>query len=174
MGIGLGTMYVLTPAVGVSWPALLPIAMLAAARIGYEAVEDPEKFGIPVLDRLKRSLRNQRIVSVPLFDVNVDKDLNVDLMLSEMQVDEQRQWVQGEVTIIFRRDPRGQFHIDAMGPEKLSKKELRDKARAFAENMLQSFATNRVVTELSKIGAEVVEEEKDTNGDLTLKLRRWN
>jgi hypothetical protein len=172
--MALGSIIALTPAAGFAWPALLPAALLAASHLGYQWVEDPKKSGLPVLNALKRKLLQTRLVTLDLRQelANREKPINVEVVEEELQSDQQMVWTRDEVTLIFRKDARGRFFIDAMGPAKMTDKELKARASEFAREMVRNFAVNRVVQELEKANVAVVDE-KIEEGDVVIKLRRW-
>jgi RNA-binding protein YhbY len=173
--MALGSIIAFTPAVGFTWPALLPAALLAGSALGYDWVENPEKAGLPVLNKIKRKLINTQIVTVDVREelANRAEPINIEIMEEELQSDQELIWTRGETTLIFRKDTRGELFVSAMGPKSMSKKELRDQAKEFARETVRNFALNKVVTELEKASANVVEESVNDEGDVVLKLRRW-
>lgn len=173
--MGLGFIYVVVPTIGWSWPALLPLAILAAAKVGYDVAQDPERNGLPSLDRVKNRLRDTRFLSIPLSELLSERgtQLNFEPIAEGLASDQMLHFQRGDSTLVFRKDTRGVFHVDMIAPERRSKKELRAEAAAFAAELVQSFAVNKVVTELEKTNATVVEEERTGDGDVVLKLRRW-
>jgi hypothetical protein len=171
-----GMIYIVLPTVGWSWPALLPVAVIAAAKIGYDMVSDPEKARVPTLDRVKRRLRDTQVVSVPLRDLVAENgvELNIEPIVGELASDQMLTFQRGDRTLIFLKDETGTFRVDLLAPASVSRKALRAEAKEFATELVQSFAVNRVVSELEKTSTNVVQEERKQDGDIVLRLRRWS
>lgn len=159
--------FTITPMLGWTWPALLPLVIAVAAGKGYEkltgAGEDAWLRG-----RLTRELESLRKVSVPV------DELLKDLIGEEIGRDEQLVFTKDDVRLIFRRDAHGQFFVDVLGPRERSLVSLRQEGRDFAAALVQQFSYNRVMKEMENRGIQLVQEEVDAqSGDITLEVRRY-
>jgi hypothetical protein len=169
----MGFIIAMTPAVGYTWPALLPIALAVAAKMGYDAVEDTRK--LPTLNRLTRKLENTQIIQIDLQEhlSTKEKPINIEVIADQLENDRILRFERGKVTVVFKQDTRGRFGIDVLGPISMPKSELRKEGLEFARQLVQAFAADRIVRELEKTNAVVVGEQKTNDEDILLTLRRW-
>jgi hypothetical protein len=121
----------------------------------------------PLRGKLTKELVHSRIAKLPLD--HVVKDMVAD----EVGREQVLRFVKDNITVVFKRDLRGKFTIEVMGPDTMSTRELERIGMEFAGSLVQQFAYNRMATELERKGANVVGEEINENGDIVLKLRRW-
>jgi hypothetical protein len=56
----------------------------------------------------------------------------------------------------------------------VSIRELESRAQAFAAEIAQRFALSKIATELERRGATAIEEELQDNGDIVIRMRRWD
>lgn len=162
-----GYIFVISPLMGWSWPALVPLAMAAAAGLGYKQLTRTDEKGW-LRGKLTREMENLRIVSVPV------DELLEDVVGEEIGRDERLIFERDDYRLIFRRDPRGKFFVDVLGPKVVSARELREEALAFARELVQEFVYNRVMREMENRGINITEETVDTEtGDIILDARRW-
>jgi hypothetical protein len=61
-----------------------------------------------------------------------------------------------------------------MAPKTMPMRELELRAQAFAAEIAQRFALSRIAVEMEKRGATAIEEELQENGDIVIKMRRWD
>ncbi len=164
--MGLGTIFVLTPTVGWAMPLLWPVLLSTAGALGYQMYTS-QADDAPLRGRLTREMNRQQIVTVPLDRVVQD------VVSDEVGRDQVVRFTKGDMVLLFRRDVRGKFTVEVMGPEKLTRLELERAGLEFAAELVQQFAYNKMVREMEARGATVVNEEVNENGDIVLKLRRW-
>jgi len=165
MGI-IGTIYVLSPTVGWAFPLVWPAVLAAAGAAGYK-LYTPTSDDAPLRGRLTKQMNQQRIVTVPLDSVVKD------VVADEVGRDQVLRFVKDNTVLVFKRDTRGKFSIQIMGPESMSTRELQTIGLEFASTLVQQFAYNKITKEMEVRGANVVSEDVNENGDIVLKLRRW-
>jgi hypothetical protein len=151
---------------GWSLPLLWPILVAAAAAKGYSILK--EQTHDAKTNALTRQLMEMRLVRIPLDEV-VKQAVE-----DEIKREEVLRFTDGEVLIAFKRDMRGKFVVEAMAPKAMSLRHLEDRALAFAAEVAQRFALSKITTELERRGATVVEEELQENGDIVIRMRRWD
>ncbi len=157
---------VITPLLGWSLPALTPIVTAVAGYYGFKKLTDRGEEAWAEGD-LTEQLRSRRIVSVPL------RTETVEPVAEEVGYDAVLTFQRDEITLIFRKDERGKFHVDVMGPSDRTAQELQSIGYDFAVTLIQEFAHSRLVRELDRKGITVIEEERLDNGDVLLRTRKW-
>lgn len=161
-----GYIFVITPSVGWAFPLLWPILMSTAGALGYKlftsAADDA-----PLRGKLSAEMKKLRTVQLALDEVVTG------VVADEVGRDQVLRFVRDDITLVFRRDARGKFFVEVMGPQTRSAEELRKLGTEFASTLVQQFAYHRVVSELAKRGAHVVGERVDAEGNIELELRRW-
>lgn len=161
-------LFFITPVLGWAWPSLVPLAVTVAAGYGYKRLTDTGEKGW-MKGKLTREIENLKLVSVPL------DDLIADVVGEEVGRDERLIFEREDSRLIFRRDTRGKFFVDALGPKSKMSKVLRQEALAFARDLAQEFVYNRVQQELAARGLNTVAEEvEQDSGDIVLEVRRWH
>ncbi|HNY28408.1 MAG TPA: hypothetical protein PLA90_03365 [Candidatus Sumerlaeota bacterium] len=159
--------FVISPLIGWTWPSLVPIALAVASGIGYKKLTDPSQNGW-LRGELTEKLEQLRLVSVPI------DELIADVVGDELGRDERLIFEKDDFRLIFRRDTRGKFFVDVLGPKTTSASRLRSEAMAFASELAQEFVYNRVVREMEARGLNVVTEKvEEESGDIVLELRKW-
>jgi len=158
----------IAPIVGWTLPALTPILTAAAGYLGFKHFTARGE-GAWAQGELEQRLRTQRIVTVPL------RSETVEPVSEEMKRDEFLTFRREEddVTLVFRKDERGRFHVDVIGQTSRSALDLTAIGEEFALTLIQEFAHSRLVRELDRKGITVIEEERAENGDLILRTRKW-
>jgi hypothetical protein len=165
--MGLGVIYVITPLMGWTWPSLIPIALTAAATYGYKKLTDINEDAW-LRGRVTREMEALRRVTVPV------DELVADLVGEEVGRDDRLIFGREDIRLIFRRDPRGKFFVDVLGPREQPAALLRREAMQFARELVQEFAYNRLVREMEARGLNIVEESVDAEtGDIVLTGRKW-
>ncbi len=161
-------LYVVVPTLGWSWPTLLPYAVAVAAGYGYQKLTRQDDKGW-MRGRLTKELENLRIVSVPI------DDLVADVVGEEVGRDERLVFEKEDFRLVFRRDARGKFFVDALGPRTTVRNLLRKEAMNFAQALTQEFVFNRLVTEMEARGLNIIQENVDEEtGEIVLEARRWS
>ena len=163
----LSPLFFITPVVGWSWPSLLPVAIAVAAGYGYKKLTDMGENGW-LRGELTNLIENQRKVSVP-----VDETLH-EAVSDEVGRDDSLIFERDDIRLIFRRDARGKFFVEVIGPKATPAMVLQREAETFARGLVQSFVYNRVMRELELRGINVTNETVDEEtGDIILEMRRW-
>ncbi|AXA37534.1 MAG: hypothetical protein N2644_10935 [Candidatus Sumerlaea chitinivorans] len=162
----LGTIFVVTPTVGWAFPLLWPILLSTAGALGFKLYTSTAD-DAPLRGKLSKQLRNLRTVTLRL------DELVQGIAAEEVGRDQVVRFVKDDIVLVFRRDPRGKFSIEVMGPAAKSARELEAIGREFAFTLIQQFAYNRMVQEMERRGATLASEEVNENGDIVLRLRHW-
>jgi hypothetical protein len=151
----------------------MPIALAVGSALGYSLVEDEKN--LPTLNKLNRKLKNTEIVHLNLKEELAarEKPINIEILADDLTTDKLLRFEKGKVTVVFKKDSRGEFGIDVLGPSSMGKKQLREEGRAFAEQLVQAFAADRIARELEKTNAVMVDEKVTEDGKIKMTLRRW-
>jgi len=163
----LGFIVTITPIVGWSWPALVPIASAVAGYIGFVKLTGRDSKS-RLMGRITQQMKNRKVVSVPLYQYIKD------VVAEEMDREERLEFKKDNIILIFRKDARGHFYVEVEGPISSTRRELIKIADAFAKNIIQQFAYNKVVKELTLRGVNVVEEEINEKGEIIIQTRKWD
>jgi hypothetical protein len=160
-------LYIVVPTLGWTWPSLLPLAIAAAAGYGYKKLTDTDQSAW-LRGRLTTEMENRRRVSVPI------DELVGDVIGEEVGRDERLLFERDDYRLIFRRDPRGKFFVDVLGPKTAAARDMREEAMAFARDLTQEFVYNRLVQEMETRGLNIVKEHvENESGDIVLDIRKW-
>lgn len=164
--MSLGCLYILTPTVGWAAPLVWPIALAAAGVLGYKHITDSTE-SAALRAKAEGQIKASRSVELNL-DVELTSPISEDLKRDQVLT-----FARDEITLVFQRDLRGKFSIRVAGPTEKSAKELEALGREFLGVVIQQFAYNKMAQEMERRGANVVGEEVTEEGDIVLKLRRW-
>ncbi len=165
--MALGSIFIITPILGWSWPALTPLIAATAGTLGYRQITTPQRGGRREGVLAKATVKRRTAV-LPL-----DKVL-LEPVADEVGREQRLVFERDEIELVFRRDVRGKFSVETSGPESWTLETLRVQGREFAHALIQQFAHNRVVQELERRGMIIVEEEISENGDIVVRSRRWS
>lgn len=162
-----GFLIVLTPLIGWSWPALSPILMSTAAALGYGAATSAPNKSQFLTGKLTRQLNAIKRVSISL------DSMLTDVIAEDLGSEERVEFRKGDFLLVFRKDARGKFHVDVSGPSDQTARALREKGEEFASEVIRRFAYHKVVEQIERRGATIVEEEKLPDGSIRLHNRQW-
>lgn len=164
--VGIGTIFVLTPMIGWTWPALVPILSATAAALGYKSVTDGALKQV-LKGRLTEKMENIRRETITMDSVLAE-------VISEEIGNEQRlAFKRDDFLLVFRKDGRGKFFIDVSGPRELTALNLKIRGEEFARELVKKFAYHKMVEQIQRRGATIVEEEIKADGSSVLKCRQW-
>jgi hypothetical protein len=158
--------FALTPTVGWALPLVWPALLSAAGALDYKLFTSTAD-DAPLRGKLTRELKNLQLVTISLDQVIRD------VVAEELGREQVVRFVRGDVTVVFKRDTRGKFSVEVMGPVSMPRPDLERAGEEFARAVVQQFAYNKMAREMELRGASVVGEEVRENGDIVLKLRRW-
>lgn len=156
--------FMIIPAIGWAWPALLPIVAGVASALGYQTFSDPK--GI-LRGRVTGMMEKLRIETVALDAVQAE------IIAEEFGNEERLTFRKDDMVLVFRKDARGKFFIDVVGPKEKTALDLKIRGEEFAQGLVKKFAYHKIVEQLSKINAEVISEKVEANGAVELEMRRW-
>ena len=159
--------FIITPIIGWSWPALLPIISAAAGYLGFtKFTGDSENDWLR--GKITKELEALRTVQIPLGEAALD------VVSEEIGRDERLSFKREDIVLTFRKDTRGKFFVEVTGIKTKTSRELREVGVEFMEQLVQLFAHNRIASELDKRGVQVVDESVNEAGEIILRTRRWN
>lgn len=158
--------FVITPLLGWAWPSLAPLVVAVASGYGYKKLTDPTDKGW-LRGKLTAELENLRRVSLPIDEVMREA------VGDEVGRDERLVFEKDDYRLIFRRDIRGKFFVEVLGPVHVPANVLRKEALDFARELVQQFVYNRVVREMENRGLTVVDETVEESGDIEIQTRRY-
>lgn len=165
--MGLGSIFVLTPTIGWATPLVWPLVLAAAGAMGYKHLTSTAD------DAALRGDLNRELNSLKTAKLSLDEIVR-NMMADEVGREQVLRFVKGEVFLVFKRDSRGKFSIEVSGPDKMTRRELEALGYEFAQTIVQQFAYNKMAAEMERRGANIIGEEVNENGDIVLKLRRWD
>src|SRR5690349_18146942 len=102
--------FAVTPAVGWAIPLLWPALLSAAGALGYKLYTSTAE-DAPLRGKLTKELMQLKIVKLPLDQVVKD------LVSEEVGREQVLRFVKDKITVVFKRDIRGKFTIEVMGPD---------------------------------------------------------
>jgi hypothetical protein len=156
--------FLIAPAIGWAWPALVPIVGAVASALGYQAFSDPK--GI-LRGAVSQELDNIRIERVALDSVLAA------VIAEEIGTEERIILKRDEVILVFRKDAQGKFYVDVLGPSEMNALELRALGEEFARELVQKFAYHKITEQLERANITVIEEKVEQNGNIVLRNRKW-
>lgn len=162
----IGSLFILTPTIGWAAPLVWPVVLAAAAALGYKHVTSTAD-NAPLRGQLNQAINSQKVVEIPL-EAQVS-----DAVEGDVGRDKFLRFEKGDIVILFQRDLRGRFSVKVSGPDTMTRRELEFAGREFLGAVVQQFAYNKMAQEMERRGANIVGEEVTEEGDIVLKLRRW-
>lgn len=162
----LGALFILTPTIGWAAPLLWPIVFTAAGALGYKQVTSTSDTAV------LRGEANQAMNALKTIEIPLETQIT-DVVEDEVGRDQVLRFTKGDIVVVFKRDLRGKFSIQVSGPDKMTRRELEYVGREFLGVVVQQFAYNKMAQEMERRGANIVGEEVNEEGDIVLKLRRW-
>ena len=157
-------MIFLFPVIGWAWPALLPIVGATAAALGYKSFSDPKG---ALRGLTTRKLEQKRLESVAMDSVLAE------VIAEEIGNEERLMFEREDMVLVFRKDARGKFFIDVLGPREKTALDLKLRAEEFARELVKKFAYHKLAEQLTRTGATIFEETVEENGRITLRARKW-
>ncbi len=167
----LGTIISITPLVGWSLPALIPIVTAVAGYMGFSKIMSADKTGWlqgNITRKIKAHQHKRRSVKVPIHQYIKD------IVSPEIGREERLEFVKEDLLLIFRKDTRGQFFIEIEGPATYTSQELKMMIDEFSKGIIQQFAYNKIVKELELRGMNIIDESLNERGEIILQTRKWD
>ncbi len=158
---------VITPIIGWSWPALLPIISAAAGYVGFVKFTSTDNSAW-LKGKIAKEIESLRTVTIPLDEILTD------VVSEEIGREERLDFRKEDIVLTFRKDIHGKFFIEVTGARTKTARELRQIGDEFARELIQLFAHNRIARELDRRGVQVVEETTNEDGAIVLRIRKWN
>jgi hypothetical protein len=150
---------VLTPVVVAAWPAISAAVTSAAVSLGFTVVD--ELAGDTGLRQVESSRRTVQL-DVPHSEV----------VTGTLGRDQRIRVARDGVTAEFSRDSRGQAAVCVTG-EGLSEEQLRTIGEELSGRMVQHYVLQKLKTEMTSRGMDLVEERIEQNQAIRLRVRHW-
>jgi hypothetical protein len=151
---------ILTPVLVAAWPAFSSAVVAAAASLGYSVVRETtaslreEAAALARPDRVDLALPNSEIIT--------------DRLGRDQQITVRR----GTLTITFRRDARGKGSLCVQAPD-LTEAEMRAQGEELGRRVIQQQVYQRLVDECRARQYVVVEEAREANQSIRLRIRHY-
>ncbi len=164
--LGVGWIISIAPIVGWSWPALAPLMLIAAGKIGADLIFD-SRDNSPVTQELRRRLLEERSIA-----------LEVESAVSEAVFEEVRRgdamiFQKDGVLVTLTKDERNRLKVTVTGPKDMPRSQMERVGKEFTREIAQLFAQHRIVEQLERLNFDLVEEEKTKEGEIRLRVRRF-
>ncbi len=157
-------MIVLLPTIGWAWPALAPLAGAVAGALGYKVFSEPKG--------IVRGAVSQRLDAMRRETVALDEVL-AEIVAEELGDEERLHFERDDMVLIFRKDARGKFYVEALGPSEQTALNLKLRAEEFARELVRRFAYHKIQEQLGRLGVNVTSERVGERGEIEIKARRW-
>ncbi len=165
--MSVGALFIVTPTVGWAVPLLWPAILAAAGALGYKHMTD-SMAQASLQKQQEGAVKGRRTVELSL-DVEITGAVTEDLKRDQILT-----FSRDDIVVTVQRDLRGKCTIRVNGPDGQSVRQLEAKGKEFLGAIIQQFAYNKMAQEMERRGANVVGEEISAEGDIVLKLRRWD
>lgn len=149
----MGACVVLAPVIAAAWPAVSASVLGAATALGFAAA-------VP---------KTQEAVKEEKVGLEIEGAASVAGGLGR---DERLSFAKDGVTLTFSRDARGGCAVDVRGAGR-TRAELEVLGREFAGRVVQQYAYNQVMQELSKRNFAVVSQEVGSDRTIHVQVRRF-
>ena len=160
----LPVIWIVTNALGWSFPALTPIVTAAAGLLGYQQIPK-----LPQSSRLRGRL-NPRLANLRMIEIPIDRTE----VISERLGREQELIFQKEdLLLVFRKDERGRFSIRLIGPKKMTHLALENLGREFVRLIIRKYTLQRITEELERRGISIAEVRLNERGEQEIISRKW-
>jgi hypothetical protein len=147
---------ILTPVVIAGWPAFSAAVAAAATSLGYTVLETAQasRANAPTATKVELEIANSEVVTGTL-----GRDQRIAVH-------------RDGVTVVFSRDERGRASLCVTGVGR-SDAQLRTLGQELSQAVVQSYVYTRIKEEMHKREFVVVEEEKNDDRSIRLKVRHW-
>lgn len=161
-----GSLIIVTCTMGWNLPLVWPIVLSAAGALGYKVMTNPDN------NALLRGDINKELTSLNTVELKIDHEIS-EVVESEVKRDEVLRFTKDDIILVFKKNLRGKFSIEVSGPNTRTKHELKELGNEFLSVVVQQFSYNRMAEQMERRGANIIGEEVTEEGDIILKLRRW-
>ncbi|HNY12947.1 MAG TPA: DUF1257 domain-containing protein [Candidatus Wallbacteria bacterium] len=162
----MSTVLLLLPIVtGVAWPAYATLVSGVAVSMGY---------------RLMTELNAQETVTLKS-DIQTSEDVcevpveSTSKIVATMKDGDSLNFTNGNYDITFIKDARGtcSCRVKGSGGKRVAKKTLEAEAKKLINKVTQTYVYNKLKTELSQKGYNIVTDEASENNTIKLSVRKW-
>lgn len=155
----MSTVCILAPVVIATWPAFSATVLAAAAALGYTTTE------ATVTDNLGENVKRANAVDL---EVN-----NSDIVTGTLDRDQRISVSRDGITVTFSRDERGKASV-CVTSEIHSKEEMQAAGETLVARVVQQYVYERLMQEVNARGYTVVEEEREANQSIRLRISHWD
>jgi ABC-type transporter MlaC component len=148
----------LVPVIVGSWPSIVGAVTGAAAALGFVVQEAVKEVG--------KSAQSQQQTE------RVELEIDNSQIAGQLQSNRQIILTKGDVRLVVSRDHRGRFTVCAEA-KGMTKAELEQIARQFAQKVTQCFVYDKVMRELKAKNFHIVSEEVMADEAIRINVRRF-
>jgi hypothetical protein len=156
--------WIVTNALGWSFPALAPIVTSAAGLLGFEQIPRLPQRSL-LRGRLNRWLAGLQMIEIPLE--------RTEAISEQLGRDQELLFKKDDLLLIFRRDERGRFAIRLIGPRTKTLLQLQTLGREFAEFVIRKYTLQRITEELESRGITIAQVRQNERGEQEIVARKW-
>ncbi len=164
--LAIGYIISIAPIVGWSWPALAPLILLAAGKVGADLIFD-SRDNSPVTQELRRRLLEERSITLEV------EGAVSDAVFEEVRRGDAMIFQKDGMLLTITKDERNKLKVTVTAPKDVPRPQLERAGKEFVHEVAQLFAQNRIVEQLERLNFDLVGEEKAQDGEIRLKVRRY-
>jgi len=150
---------ILAPVVVTAWPAFSAAVVAAAGSLGYTISEEA----------VSRLLPNDAPACPARIELEIPQS---EIVTGELGRDQRISVSKDGITVTFSRDARGRAAVCVTGTGQ-SETELRAAGEELSRCVVQQYVYQRLMQEVQTRGYVVVDENKDQNGAIHMRIRHW-
>ncbi len=161
----MSTVLLLIPIVtGVAWPAYATLVSGVAVSMGYRLLTD--------LNASETVSQSSDIQTEEVCEVPVESTSKI---VATMKDGDSLSFTNGSCVVTFVKDPRGTCfcRVKGAGGKHIAKKTLEAEAKKLINKVTQTYVYNKLKTELSQKGYNIVTDEANENNTIKLTVRKW-
>lgn len=151
---------ILAPVVVTAWPAFSSAVVAAASAIGYVVAD--EAVGALIGCEGTASRREAVELEIP----------NSEIVTGQLGRDQRISVTRDGVTVTFSRDERGKAGVCVTGSGQAAE-ELQAAGEELSRRVVQEYVYQRLTQEVAARGYVVVEENRDSNQAIHMRIRHW-
>lgn len=149
---------ILAPVVVAGWPAFSAAVVAAATALGYSVLDERSSAKV-VAEAIRSGKRIELEVA------------NSELVTGTLGRDQRITVHRAGVTVLFSRDARGRASLCVFGD--LPDSRLRAAGEELSRAVVQTYVHQRLKDEMQAREFVVVEEERETDGSIRMRVRHW-
>lgn len=151
---------ILTPVVVAAWPAFSSAVVAAATSMGYVLADQAAN---------DLGLKQPRQACAESVTLDIPQS---EIVTGQLGRDQRISVTRNGITVTFSRDERGKAGICVTGDGR-SEAELRAAGEEISQRVVQQYVYQRLMGEMQARGYTVVEEKRDANQAIHMRIRHW-